>query len=182
MGLFSFFRRENPLENIAITMYGALVAQSRTATFYSELGVPDSLNGRFDMVVIHTMLAMRRLRAEPASVEEPLSQELFDYMFKDMDRSLREAGVGDMSIGKHMKKLAKAFYGRAGEYEQGMDGDDAALIDALKRNVYRSATPTDQQVQLLMQYLREADKTLAAASFDDVSAGRMPWPQVRVPA
>jgi cytochrome b pre-mRNA-processing protein 3 len=180
MGLFSFLRRENAYENIAITMYGAIVGQSRTATFYSELGVPDSLNGRFDMIVIHAMLAMRRLRAESASVEEPLSQELFDYMCKDMDRSFREVGVGDMSIGKHMKKMAKAFYGRAGEYEQGMDGDDAAFIDALKRNVYRASTPTDQQIQLFMQYLRAADKALATASFTDISAGRFPWPQVRV--
>lgn len=182
MGLFSFLRRENPAEAAAIALYGAIVAQARTATFYSELGVPDTLNGRFDMVIIHAMLVVRRLRQQPSKVEAALSQELFDYMFKDMDRSLREVGVGDMSIGKHIKKMAKAFYGRAGEYEESMGQGEQALADALKRNIYRASTPTDAQVQLLVQYVRAAETALSAASFDDVAAAHVPWPPVRVGA
>lgn len=180
MGLFSFLRRENPNETAAIAMYGAIVAQARTATFYSELGVPDSLNGRFDMIIIHAMLVMRRLRDEPAAVEETLSQYLFDYMFKDMDRSLREVGVGDMSIGKHIKKMAKAFYGRAEEYENGMEQGEAAFAEALKNNLYRTAAPTPAQMSLLAQYIRAADETLKTMTFDDLAAGRLRWPHVRV--
>jgi cytochrome b pre-mRNA-processing protein 3 len=182
MGLFSFLRRETPVETAAIAMYGSIVAQARTATFYSELGVPDSLNGRFDMIILHAMLVMRRLRDEPTETDHALSQALFDYMFKDMDRSLREVGVGDMSIGKHIKKMAKAFYGRAEEYEKGLDQDDETFLVALKNNLYRSATPSLTQTQLFMQYIRSADAALKTVNFEDVVAGRLTWPQVRVGA
>ncbi len=182
MGLFSFLRRENPSETAAIAMYGSIVAQARTATFYSELGVPDSLNGRFDMIILHAMLVMRRLRDEPTETDHTLSQALFDYMFKDMDRSLREVGVGDMSIGKHIKKMAKAFYGRAEEYEKGLDQNDETFLEALKNNLYRTETPTQTQTQLLMQYVRSTEKALKSISFEDIIAGRLQWPQVRVGA
>jgi len=178
MGLLSFFRRENPAETAAIALYHSIVAQARSALFYSELGVPDSLNGRFDLIVIHAMLVMRRLRAEPQS-EDDVTQALFDYMFKDMDRSLREVGVGDMSIGKHIKKMAKAFYGRAEEYENGMEQGDLPLAEALKRNLYRTSTPSTAQVAALGAYLLEADKALAGAASDAVMSGHLPWPAVR---
>ncbi|MBL8645114.1 MAG: ubiquinol-cytochrome C chaperone family protein [Rhodospirillaceae bacterium] len=180
MGLFSFLRRENPFQAAAVAIYNAIVAQARTAVFYSELGVPDSLNGRFDMVVLHATLAIRRVRKEPPEIYQPLSQALFDYMFQDMDRSLREVGVGDMSIGKHIKKMAKGFYGRAGEYEAGLDQDGAGLAEALKRNLYRALTPGEAQVDQLARYVRAADAALSGVEFADFAAGRMAWPEVRV--
>ncbi|WP_374466727.1 ubiquinol-cytochrome C chaperone family protein, partial [Ferrovibrio sp.] len=93
-----------------MALYRAIVAQSRQAGFYREHGVPDSLDGRFDMIVLHSFLVMRRLRRIGAAAE-PLSQQLFDLMFADMDSNLREIGVGDLSVGKKVKAMAQAFYG-----------------------------------------------------------------------
>lgn len=176
MGLLSFLRSSNPNEKTAIAIYLSIVAQARTPTFYAALGVPDSLNGRFDLIVLHAMLAMRRIRAEGIDHGD-LLQALFDYMFKDMDRSLREVGVGDMSVGKHIKKMAKAFYGRAAEYELAMDNsDDAAISEALKLNLYRSSEPSDAHVKAMVRYIHQADSDLKSGSFKDLCLGRLSWP------
>lgn len=174
MGLMSFFRRANPDEQAAQALYVSIVTQARTAGFYSAYGVPDSVDGRFDMIVLHAMLVMRRLRAEGESTNG-LAQALFDYMFDDMDRSLREIGVGDMSVGKHIKKMAKAFYGRAAECEAGLDGGDSAMSDALKRTLYRSATPSNAQLAAMTRYLRQADTALATVSSTDMRQARLGW-------
>jgi cytochrome b pre-mRNA-processing protein 3 len=177
MGLLSFFRRAKQGEAQAAAIYVGVVAQARTPAFYGALGVPDSVDGRFDLIVIHTMLVMRRLRAEGAAVED-LTQRLFDYMFKDMDRSLREIGVGDMSVGKHVKKMAKAFYGRAEAYEIGMDGSATALSDALTQNLYRSVSPSAEQLTTMGAYLLAADRTLREVTLADIMQGQLKWPSV----
>ena len=174
MGLMSFFRRANPDEQAAQAIYVSIVAQARNMPFYSVYGVPDSVDGRFDMIVLHAMLVMRRLRAE-AEATKGLAQALFDYMFDDMDRSLREIGVGDMSVGKHIKKMAKAFYGRASECEAGLDGSEGVMSDALKRTLYRSATPTDAQIAAMSRYLRHADAALAKVSSTDMRQAHLAW-------
>jgi cytochrome b pre-mRNA-processing protein 3 len=179
MGLLSMFRRKPAVAEGHVTaLYGALVVQARQPAFYAALGVPDKIDGRFDLIVIHAMLVVRRLRAEAQRGAE-LSQLLFDYMFTDMDRSLREIGIGDMSVGKHIKKMAKAFYGRAEEYEKGLDGTATALSDALKTNLYRNAAPTPEQVAAMSKYLMNCDQTLRAAAYDDLVQGRIAWTEVR---
>jgi cytochrome b pre-mRNA-processing protein 3 len=178
MGLLSFLRRTRQNDATSAAIYLAVVKQARSPAFYSALAVPDTVDGRFDLILIHAMLVMRRLRAEGSEFED-LTQGLFDYMFKDMDRSLREIGVGDMSVGKHVKKMAKAFYGRAEEYEIGMDGGSAeALNDALKRNIYRRSTPTAEQLAAMSSYLLAADAALNSVATHDVALGRLTWPSI----
>ncbi|MDX2145275.1 MAG: ubiquinol-cytochrome C chaperone family protein [Rhodospirillaceae bacterium] len=181
MGLMSFFRRPDPAQQAAPALYGAIVAQARNPTIYADLGVPDTVDGRFDMIVAHAMLVMRRLRQDGAP-GQAMAQELFDYMFKDMDRSLRELGVGDMSIGKHVKKMARAFYGRAEEIEQAMDGDAAALDAALAGTVFRKAPAAPAQVRALGRYLTTAVAALGQVSSADVARGALVWPTVELPA
>ena len=118
---FGFFKRKEASPDPVEALYAALVQKARDPKFYTDLAVPDTVDGRFDMVVIHAMLVMRRLRETPAEVHTT-GQRLFDLMFTDMDRSLREMGVGDLSVGTHVRKMAKAFYGRAAAYEAGLDG------------------------------------------------------------
>ena len=177
MGLLSFFRRARQSDAKSAAIYMAVVLQARNPAFYDALGVPDTFDGRFDLIVLHAMLVMRRLREEGPALED-LTQGLFDYMFKDMDRSLREIGVGDMGVGKHVKKMAKAFYGRAEEYEIGIDGSAESIDVALKRNIYRSTTPTEDQLAAMSCYLWAADEVLRTRSTDDVAQGRLTWPVV----
>src|SRR5258705_2814100 len=101
-------------------LYVALVAQAREPAFYREGQVPDSLDGRFELVTLHAFLVLRRLRAE-GSAGTRLAQLLFDRMFVDMDESLREICVGGLNVGKRAKAMAKAFSGRGPAYKSRCD-------------------------------------------------------------
>src|SRR5262245_14569110 len=114
-----FFRRDRQSGRIASILYGAIVAQARNPAFYAQLGVPDSLDGRFEMVVAHLALLWRRLRdIDPEA--KALGQELFDLFCTEMDRSFREMGVGDLAVPKRMRRMAEAYYGSAAAYENAL--------------------------------------------------------------
>jgi cytochrome b pre-mRNA-processing protein 3 len=172
-----FFKRKQATSEPVAAIYAALVQRARDPKFYTGFAVPDTVDGRFDMVVIHAMLVMRRLRETPAEVHAT-GQRLFDLMFTDMDRSLREMGVGDMSVGKHVKKMAKAFYGRAAAYEAGMDGDEAALAQAIAENLYRHGRPPEGVVARWGEYLQRASAHLARQPVGDIVAGRIDFAAV----
>jgi cytochrome b pre-mRNA-processing protein 3 len=137
--LVSLFRRR-PYERAGFGLYAAAVAAARDPWHCSPtVGAPDSLNGRFDLVGLHVALLIRRLRADPDPRGAALAQAVFDAMFADMDTNLREMGVGDLAVGKRVKRMWEAFHGRALAYEAALDSaDPAAMRDALLRNVWRA--------------------------------------------
>ncbi len=140
MGVFGFLGRRR-LERAGYELYGAAVATARDPYFYRELSVPDTLDGRFDLVGLHAFLVIRQLRglAEPGP---RLAQGVFDAMFSDMDINLREMGVSDLSVGKRVRAMWEAFHGRASAYQAALAaGDRAALAEALSRNVWRDSGP-----------------------------------------
>lgn len=162
---------------LAGEVYVRLVSRSRDPWFYEACDVPDTVDGRFDMIVIHAHLLFRRLAAlgEEGAL---LSQDVFDAMFKDMDRSLREMGVGDMSVGKHVKGMAKAFYGRTQLYEEGFIGGREALEQALRDNIYRDAQPSADAVSRLADYMERIASALADAPLERLTAEDGPFPAV----
>jgi cytochrome b pre-mRNA-processing protein 3 len=146
--------------------------------------VPDSLDGRYELIVLHAFLLFRRLKqdhapgpAQAASDSARLAQDLFDVMFLDMDRSLREIGVGDLGVGKRVKRMAGAFYGRVEAYEAGLrgegTGDDADLAAALRRNLYGTVAPGQPLVAAMAGYLRREAAALAAHDLGSLMAGRV---------
>lgn len=158
-------------------LYGRLVEKARDPAFYAALGVPDTIDGRFDMIVLHAMLVLRRLRGQ-GDAAESRGQELFDLMFKDMDQSLRELGVGDMSVGKHIKRMAQAFYGRAERAEAGLDArlkdpTNDSLGQALLETVYRKTPPANAALSALQDYMIRADRHIAAQNPANIVAGRL---------
>lgn len=158
----------------AVSLYRQVVAQARAPIFYSRHGVPDSLDGRFDMIVLHSFLIMRRLRASGTPAADRLSQQLFDLLFADMDSSLREIGVGDLGVGKRVKKMAQAFYGRLEAYEAGLAApDDQALGEALSRNLYGTSQAPMEVLLAMARYVRSADRHLAGQSDADILAGNV---------
>jgi cytochrome b pre-mRNA-processing protein 3 len=162
------FKRRNAA---ADALYAALVEQARRPVFYAQLGVPDTVDGRFEMIVLHMFLTLHRLKDEPG--HEEFGQALFDTMFADMDRSLREMGVSDLSVGRHVKTMAKGFYGRAAAYESGLaDASGAVLADALRRNVYGTVAAAAPDPAPLAAYVRASAAGLAAQPAADVMAGR----------
>lgn len=112
--------------------YEAIVAAARHPVFYAAWGVGDTLDGRFDMISLHAFLVLDRLKG----VEAQFRQELVDEFFRDMDRSLREMGVGDVSVGKKVRKMAEVFYGRAAAYDLAMAEPETLLPEAISRNVF----------------------------------------------
>lgn len=168
----NLFRRKDAQPDPAAELYAALVQKARDPKFYTDLAVPDTVDGRFDMVVIHAMLVMRRLRDKTDEVHVT-GLRLFDLMFVDMDRSLREMGVGDMSVGKHVKRMARAFYGRAAAYEAGMDESPEALAKAINDNLYRHGSPPEDAIAAVASYLTRASAHLAGQSVESIVAGRI---------
>ena len=136
MGVFNLFGLlgRGKTERSGYELYGEAVRIARSPWFYAELGVPDTLDGRFDMVGLHVYLLIRRLSDDPGGKE--LSQALFDAMFSDMDLNLREMGVSDLAVGKRVKTMWEAFHGRAHAYAEAMTTGPEALADALARNLW----------------------------------------------
>lgn len=165
-----FGRRQEAVR--AAGLYTTIVAQARHTGFYENLGVPDTLDGRFEMIVMHTVMVLRRLKGT-GSEGKALSQALFDQMFADMDRSLRELGAGDLGVGRRVKRMAKAFYGRAEVYEKGLDGPKGALEDAVARNVYGTVSSPAHQASVMASYIRREMALLSELDGSDLLAGRV---------
>ena len=162
--------RRNPVRDAAERAYGLVVEQSRRPEFFTALGVPDTLDGRFEVICLHAFLYLRRLKTEGAPAAA-LSQRFFDTMFADFDRSLREIGTGDLSVGRQIKRMAEAFYGRVRAYDDGLDGDDAALRAALARNLYGTAAGAPDQLARAAAYLRRQAAELAAQPLVSLLSG-----------
>jgi cytochrome b pre-mRNA-processing protein 3 len=140
MALFGLLRNKRH-ERAGFELYASSVAAARDPYFFTTLAVPDTLDGRFDLVGLFAALLIHRLRGLPAP-GPALAQAVFDAMFADMDQNLREIGVGDMVIAKRVKAMWEAFHGRALAYEAALAaGDSAALAESLARNVWRGAAP-----------------------------------------
>jgi cytochrome b pre-mRNA-processing protein 3 len=146
-------------------LYGALVKQARTERFFRELGVPDTPEGRFEIIGLHAALLLRRLRSEGAA-GQALGQALFDLMFDDMDASLRELGVGDLSVGKQVKRLAGQFYARLSALDQVIGTGAASLVEpVLRASVWHGAPPPSAaQVTALADYLIACERELGGQS------------------
>ena len=170
MAFFGLFRSRRH-ERAGYALYTAAVQAARDPVFYTRFGVPDTLDGRFDMIGLHVSLMMDRLRREPSPGPE-LAQAVFDAMFSDMDVHLREMGVGDMSVGKRVKRMWEAFHGRALAYEGALAaGDRPALEAALARNIWPDGAP-DGAAARLAAHAMALDSTLAAQRFGSFAEGR----------
>ncbi|EWY39271.1 ubiquinol-cytochrome C chaperone [Skermanella stibiiresistens SB22] len=167
------FQRKRP-EAEALDLYDAIVAQARQPYFYAALGVPDTIDGRFEMIALHAFLVMRRLKGQGAEAAA-VSQQLFDTLIADMDRSLREIGIGDLSVPKHIKNMAKGLYGRIVSYEKGLaEPGDAALHAAFDRNLYGTVMEVpEEHLAAMTSYLRREDEALKTFPLDRMVAGHV---------
>jgi len=144
------------------------VAAARHPVFYGDWGVADTVDGRFDMITLHTFLVLDRLKG----LEEVFRQHLVDELFRDMDRSLREMGVGDLSVGKKVRKMAEVFYGRVAAYDQALAGPPEALEAALARNVFAGGPETGAAARLA-RHMIATRADLAAQATQAVAAGKI---------
>ena len=136
--------------------------------FYADWGVPDTLDGRFDMISLHTFLVLDRLKG----VEQDFRQALVDELFADMDRSLREMGVGDLSVGKKVRKMAEVFYGRVAAYDKALAGPPDALESAIARNVFPDAQDSSR-ARLLAAHVAPSGSHLAGQEAAAIAGGNV---------
>ena len=173
--LARLFRRK-PFIREGHALYTAAVEAARQPEYYLELGVADTLQGRFDLFGLHVALVIRRLRHDADPAGKDIAQAVFDAMFADMDVSLREMGVGDMSIGKRVKRMWEAFHGRAQAYEAALDAGDAdALAEALTRNLWGGEAPGGAAATLAARAI-SLEAALAAQPMKALRAGEVRFP------
>jgi cytochrome b pre-mRNA-processing protein 3 len=168
--------RRSPKSTIA-ALYGAVVAQARCQCFYQEYGVADTVLGRFDMIVLHAALLLRRLREGDRAMQR-LAQGIFDAFCLDIDHNLREMGISDQGVPRQMKRVGEAFYGRARAYDAALaQPDDGPLTDALTRNVYAEAVEPQVAAAQLAAYVRQVARALEGHDFGALARGEVRFPQ-----
>ncbi len=150
-------------------IYGMIVTQAREPLFYRDLGVPDTVNGRFDLLVLHLWLALRRLK--PIEGGQELAQALFDRFCDDMDANLREMGVGDLTVPKRMQAFGEAFYGRVAAYDLALTAGSEALAQSLCKNILNG-----EQIDNARRLARYAEAAIAAlAAIDEAALQSGAW-------
>ncbi|HEV7345919.1 MAG TPA: ubiquinol-cytochrome C chaperone family protein [Devosia sp.] len=166
--ILSLFRKNTATAPV-YAVYSAIVAQSRQPRFYAEWQMPDTVTGRFDMICLHLALLFRRLRAGSGE-QKDFSQAVFDLFFKDMDRSLREMGVGDLGVPKRIQKMGNVFFGLLASMNEALDrGNQAALSEVLSRNLFGGAS--GPHVEELAHYLFAQDEALARQATETITGG-----------
>jgi cytochrome b pre-mRNA-processing protein 3 len=169
--MINYFKKRRALKHRAKALYDLAEVQARQPVFYADMDVPDSVDGRFEMICLHCFILMRRLQK---SGDKKLAQKVFDAFFKHMDLSLRELGVGDLGVPKHMKRMMQGFNGRANHYEAALQSNDFdELKNALVQNIYGTVDRvSDQHVKEMANYV------LANTALKDVDEGFAP-PQIK---
>jgi cytochrome b pre-mRNA-processing protein 3 len=173
------FRRLAENRTIA-TLYGTIVAQARLAAFYVVYEVPDTVQGRFDLIVLHLVLLLRRLAGENSREHggHELGQRLFDAFCRDLDDNLREMGIGDLAVPKHMRRFGEAFYGRRAAYLAALDsGNERDFEKALARNIFPAgADGIDAKAVRLARYARAVVQELDAQENGALMRGEVAFP------
>jgi cytochrome b pre-mRNA-processing protein 3 len=168
--------RPNSQDRSIRDLYGAIVAQARSAAFYSDYGVPDTVQGRFDMIVLHLVLLLVRFGRDEG-VGHGIGQQLFDEFCRDLDDNLREMGVGDLAVPKRMRSFAEAFYGRQAAYLAAFAAsDEQELEKAFERNIFEDAG-TGRGAIRLARYARAALREFEAQDDSALLSGEVVFPK-----
>jgi len=172
--ILTAFRRGPQLRNIH-ALYGMIVAQARSPAFYIGYGVPDTVDGRFELIVLHLVLVLNRLNRNREKVS-PIGQLVFDAFCSDLDDNLREMGVGDLAVPRRMRRFGEAFYGRQAAYCMALDADDQRELEkAISRNIF-GVTGVDENAVRLSRYVRATARRLDTEEEGVVAAGKAVFP------
>jgi len=169
-GLF----KKRPEKLRARELYEGVLEAARQPGLYGADRVPDTLEGRFELVILHTSLVIRVLQASEDETHRALSQHLFDAMFDDFDAAMREMGVGDSGVGKKIRFMAEGFYGRASAYDEALKDEDPGELDAaIARNIFASEVPNTASSEL-SAYVRASVEKLDAQGALTLAETRAP--------
>jgi cytochrome b pre-mRNA-processing protein 3 len=172
-----FLRRRREQRETIDRLYGAIVAQARLPAFYAVLGVPDTPEGRLELIMLHVILLWRRLASDGAEART-LGQEVFDRFCEDMDASLRELGVGELSVPRKMRAIGEAYFGRSAAYESALSAiEDRTLAAALQRNIYDGDAEASLPAIQLARYVRRVAAMLTTLDAAAIARSELPFPR-----
>tara|TARA_B100000123_G_scaffold92140_1_gene66954 strand:+ start:1358 stop:1915 length:558 start_codon:yes stop_codon:yes gene_type:complete len=172
--LFGWLKKKDRKQTAAFELYTAMVTQARQPDFYAKLGVPDTMEGRFDLILVHAFVLFRRLKSDEG--DKDLAQNIFDVMFADLDQNMREMGIGDVGILKRIRKMSESYHGRIVAYEEGVQSGAAELAAALNRNLYADTEVSDEQLMAMVGYVHDALASLAKQPILDLQRGVVHFP------
>ncbi len=180
-GLWRAVRGESSSASAARAAYLAVVAAARRPAYYTRYRVPDTVDGRFEMIVLHAVLLVRRIKGR-GDYADRFGREFMSHLFDDMDRNLREMGTGDMRVGRRIKEMAEAFYGRARVYQAALDaGAGDALAEALERNAFPLESPGKEVLDGLATSLAAQARDLDSQPLEAILAGNVAFSAVEAP-
>lgn len=166
----------HPKQDSIASLYGTIVAQARSPVFYRAYGVPDTITGRLEMILLHTFLFCRRMQGNGEDAHTA-GQRVFDLFCSDMDGNLREMGVGDLAVPRRMQQIGEAFYGRSAVYEPALAANnEQALAEALMRNVFSGVAQQSDGPRRLAVYVIAASRNIASQEDADLVQGQMRFP------
>lgn len=178
--MLDWLKTRSDRRQIARSLYGSIVTRAREPVLYARFGVPDSLQGRFEMVALHLVLALRRIAAEGPDAE-PLGRALTEAFVVDLDDVMREMTFGDLAVPREVKRATAALFDRHGAYSKGLDAPGgSALADALRAQLaylYAGQAAPGLDAQGLSDYVRSVASALDAQPASPILAGRLEWPQ-----
>lgn len=172
--MLDWLRRRSLTSAIGRKLYDSIVARARAEPFYHDLGVPDTVEGRFELIVLHLYLVLERLRSEGAAGKR-LSRVLIETFVTDMDDSMREFGIGDMGVPRRVKRAAAAVYERSAAYAAAQHADAAALAQALLEHIYFGACSDRELPEQLAAYTRSTAVKLEGVGSTSILSGELPF-------
>lgn len=171
--LSSFFKKSLS-QTAPQHIYGGVMTHARTPAFYLDFAVPDTVMGRFDMLSLHIYLLARKLREEGSEIAQGLSQEVFDLYVYDVERALRELGIGDTSVPKKKKKMIRSFYGQIDDFDAALNNKNEGLIQDKVATRYL-AEIENAKPDLLANYMLKTDKHLENQEIKEIVSGNVSW-------
>ena len=176
--MFERLRTSSRADRAAEALLTAAREQSRTPALFGAGRIPDTLDGRFESLVLHVVVLLERLHGGEHDAQA-IAQKVFDALFRDLDGALREIGVGDLSVGKKIRKMGEAFYGRAQAYRTALADDELAVRAALARNVFVTSEPDEGFLAALARYVRASHQQVVEQPIAELLDGGAPrWAAV----
>ena len=171
--LSAFFKRSSSITSPQ-QLYGSVMTQARSPEFFTNFGMPDTVIGRFDVLSLHIYLLARRFREEGSPLAMDLSQEVFDLYVYDVERALRELGIGDTSVPKKKKKMIRSFYGQIDDFDEAINIGDEQEISVKVHSRYLSETE-NANPQILTTYILKTEENLKEQSMKALLSGEVNW-------
>lgn len=170
--MLGLFKAQNRAGTNTKNAYAVILQHIRQPAFYTQYGVPDTFDGRFDLMLLHVFLLINTLLSEDDETPRAFNQSLFDVVFKDMDQTLREMGIGDMGVPKHMRRMMKAFNGRMHAYQTALE--EHTLPNALKNNLFGTISNADPAyIEKTVSYIEQNVQNLKQLARNDIVQGKI---------